>query len=100
MTKKNEWIQFFEVRLQRKLDAIKDFVIADGKTFAVADAGNSMDTLELGQGNGDGVANPGESVVILVRDQGKLWRTDLTGKRSVHQCPRHQHPEVRQLVSF
>lgn len=78
--KQNEWVQFFEIRFQRKLNALKDFVIADGKTFAVADAGNSMDTLELGRGNGDGVANPGESIVILVRDQGKLWRTDLTGK--------------------
>jgi hypothetical protein len=35
-------------------------------------------TARLGRGNGDGIANPGESIVIVVRDQNKLWRTDLT----------------------
>jgi hypothetical protein len=34
--------------------------------------------MRLGNGNGDGVANPGESIVIVVKDQNKLWRTDLT----------------------
>ena len=32
----------------------------------------------LGHGNGDGIANPGESIVILVKDQNKYWRTHLT----------------------
>ena len=32
----------------------------------------------LGAGNGDGVANPGESIVILVKDLDKYWRTHLT----------------------
>lgn len=36
------------------------------------------ETLNLGTGNGDGIANPGESIVILVKDQNKWWRTDLT----------------------
>jgi hypothetical protein len=31
----------------------------------------------LGAGNGDGVANPGESIVILVKEKGKLRRTEL-----------------------
>ena len=78
--KKNEWIEFFEVPLQPKLTGIKDFEIADGKELIVASSGNSSDTVKLGAGNGDGVANPGESIVIVVRDQGKLWRTDLVGK--------------------
>jgi hypothetical protein len=80
--KKNEWIEFFEVPLRKKLPEVKDFEIADGKTLIVAKSGNSTDTLMLGHGNGDGVANPGESIVILIKDQGKLWRTDLTVKNT------------------
>ena len=32
----------------------------------------------MGNGNGDGIANPGESIVILVKDQDKYWRTHLS----------------------
>jgi len=40
-------------------------------------SGNKEETVFLGKGNGDGIANPGESIVVLVKDQGKLWRTEL-----------------------
>lgn len=74
----NEWVDYFEIPFRKNLPEIKDFEIADGRTVTVVDGAVKTDTLLLGKGNGDGIANPGESIVILVRDQGKLWRTDLT----------------------
>lgn len=75
---KNEWIDYIEIPFRKEVPEIKDFEIADGKTFAVVDGAVKTDTLLLGKGNGDGIANPGESIVILVRNQHKLWRADLT----------------------
>jgi hypothetical protein len=74
---RNEWTEFIEIPVKNDLPEIKDFVIADGKEFIVVKSGKFSDTLLLGSGNGDGVANPGESIVILVKDQDKLWRTFL-----------------------
>ncbi len=74
---KNGWIEFIEIPVRKDLPEIKDFVIADGKEFIVAKGGNALDTILLGAGNGDGIANPGESLVILVKDQNKLWRSLL-----------------------
>jgi hypothetical protein len=74
---KNEWIDFFEIPVRKNAPEIKEFEIADGKTFTVAKGGNDSETIELGSGNGDGKANPGESIVILVKDVQKYWRTDL-----------------------
>lgn len=73
----NEWVEFFEIPIKKDLPAIKDFAIADGKIFTVAKAGTDIETILLGHGNGDGVANPGESIVLLVKDQDKYWRTHL-----------------------
>jgi len=75
---KNEWLGFFEIPVKKDLPEIKNFVIADGKTFTVAKGGIDSATILLGTGNGDGVANPGESIVLLVKDQGKYWRTLLS----------------------
>ena len=75
---KNEWVEFFEIPLKKNLPEIKDFEIADGKIFTVARAGTDIETISLGTGNGDGIPNPGESIVILVKDQNKYWRSDLT----------------------
>jgi len=77
---KNEWTEYFEIPIKKEVAEIREFVIADGKAFTVAKAGVDTATLVLGKGNGDGVANPGESIVILVKDQDKLWRADLVGK--------------------
>ena len=57
---------------------IKDFEIADGKIFTVAKSGTDVETVSLGSGNGDGIANPGESIVLFVKDQNKYWRTNLS----------------------
>jgi hypothetical protein len=44
----------------------------------VVKGGTNTETVSLGRGNGDGIANPGESIVILVKDNYKYWRTQLT----------------------
>jgi Putative esterase len=74
----NEWIVFFEIPIKKDLPEIKNFEIADGKTFTVAKEGQDTETVSLGHGNGDGIANPGESIVILVKDQNRYWRTNLS----------------------
>ena len=77
--KKHEWVEYFEIPLRKKVPEIKDFEIADGRQLTVARSGVDTATLMLGKGNGDGIANPGESIVILIKDQNKLWRADLAG---------------------
>jgi S-formylglutathione hydrolase FrmB len=74
----NQWTQFIDVPIKKDVQEIKQFEIADGRTISVARSGIDVETIQLGKGNGDGVANPGESIVVLVKDSGKLWRTDLT----------------------
>jgi len=73
----NEWVDFFELPLKKNLPEIKDFEIADGKIFTVAKGGVDSETILLGRGNADGIANPGESIVLLVKDQNKYRRTTL-----------------------
>jgi len=75
---KNEWVDFFEIPVRKDVAEIKEFEIADGKVFTVAKGGNDSETILLGSGNGDGVANPGESIIVLVKDIQKYWRTDLS----------------------
>ncbi len=73
----DEWVDFFEIPLKNNLPEIKDFEIADGRKFTVVKGGVDSETVSLGHGNGDGIANPGESIVLLVKDQNKYWRTSL-----------------------
>ncbi len=75
----NEWREFMEIPLVKELPELKDIEIADGRIVTVSKSGNETETLFLGSGNGDGVANPGESIVVLVKDMNKLWRTFLRG---------------------
>ena len=72
-----KWREFFEVPIKVSQPEFKNIVIADGKRFTVAKAGTSKTTIALGIGNGDGAANPGESIAILVDDQNNYWRTYL-----------------------
>jgi len=74
----NQWTQYIDVPVKKQVPEIKDFEIADGRTLSVAGSGIDVETILLGKGNGDGIANPGESIVVLLKDSGKLWRTDLT----------------------
>ena len=72
----NQWVEFFDVPMRRTLPEIKNFEIADGRTFTVTKSAVDSETVLLGRGNGDGVANPGESIVLLVKDQNRYWRTN------------------------
>ena len=74
----NVWTIYFEVPFKKDLPEIKSFEVADGKLLTVVNGAKDSVILRLGNGNGDGIPNPGESIVIVVRDQNKLWRTDLT----------------------
>ncbi len=74
---KQKWVEYFDVPLKRDLPEITGFLIADGKHFTVAKAGVISERVFLGQGNGDGIANPGESIVILMKYKDKYFRTDL-----------------------
>lgn len=75
---KNKWMQYVDVPIKKQVADFSAVEIADGKMVAVASSGIDVQPLTLGRGNGDGIANPGESIVMLVRDSGKLWRTSLT----------------------
>jgi hypothetical protein len=46
----------------------RDFRIADGKSFRVYQHATELQDLELGKGNGNGSANPGETFAILLPD--------------------------------
>jgi pimeloyl-ACP methyl ester carboxylesterase len=74
----NRWTQYIDVPVKKHAEEIKDFEIADGRKISVVGSGIDIETIQLGNGNGDGIANPGESIVVLAKDSGKLWRTDLT----------------------
>lgn len=47
---------------------VKDFRIADSKSFRVYQHATELQDMLLGRGNGDGRANPGETIAILLPD--------------------------------
>ena len=71
-----EWEEEFELRFKDPVDEITDFVIADGKEMTVVKAAVDSVSGIVGAGNGDGIANPGETIVILVKEGGKYLRTN------------------------
>lgn len=72
-----KWTEYIEIPVFPRLNELKNFEIADGRRVIVSARGNEIDTLILGAGNGDGIINPGESIVILVRDGNSLHRTEV-----------------------
>ncbi|HUQ67705.1 MAG TPA: alpha/beta hydrolase-fold protein [Flavitalea sp.] len=74
----NQWTEYIDVPVKKQVQEIKDFEIADGRIVSVVRSGVDIESILLGKGNGDGIANRGETIVVLVKDSGKLWRTDLT----------------------
>jgi hypothetical protein len=62
-----------EVPLLPDASPAPTFRIADGREFSVFQQGVKRASLKLGEGNGDGQANPGETLAILVPD-GDGWR--------------------------
>jgi len=74
---KHEWSELIEIPMHPGAPEFTDFEIADGRMMTVTKAGVLSETVMLGKGNGDGIANPGESIVLVVKDRGKFWRTWL-----------------------
>jgi poly(3-hydroxybutyrate) depolymerase len=75
--KGNTWEDMIDIPVMIDGPEIKDFVIADGKEFVVATAGDKTASVMLGKGNGDGIANPGETIVILIKDGERYHRALL-----------------------
>ena len=75
--KGNSWTECFELSVKKETNVNPDFAIADGRAFTVSKAGLDSQTVFLGMGNGDGIANPGESIVILIKDKNLYRRTYL-----------------------
>ena len=73
----HEWTDVIDIPVMTDGPEINDFVIADGKKFEVAAAGDDTVSVILGKGNGDGIANPGETIVILINDNGRYHRALL-----------------------
>lgn len=81
----NDFQEFsFEVPIWSFQKEKVEFMIADGKVFTVAKAGIDSAKIFLGMGNGDGVANPGESIVILVKDSGRNYRTEVSADQFIN----------------
>lgn len=74
---KNEWTEYFELPVRKDVPEITNFEVADGRKFTVWKGGIDSETVVVGHGNGDGIANPGESIEVLVKDQDKYRRTLL-----------------------
>lgn len=70
------WIQTLTLEVQRSTGQPPAFEVADGKVFDVLEHGNESNPRFLGRGNGDGIANPGETIVILLRDGDALRMTE------------------------
>ncbi len=73
----NEWSNFIEVPIRVDGPELTNVVVADGKEYVVAAAGIDSTIVFLGHGNGDGIANPGESIVVLANENGRYFRTFL-----------------------
>ncbi len=69
----NEWRHAIQVPIQKDTEMQNPIMIADGKEITYLEKGNKETTGILGIGNGDGIPNPGESIVLLVQNNGD-WR--------------------------
>jgi S-formylglutathione hydrolase FrmB len=67
----------FEIRLFPDVASLESPQIADGRGFRVQVGGNQTEERRLGIGNGDGIVNPGESFLAIVKDQGEFRWTSL-----------------------
>jgi len=65
----NSWTESIEMPICNANSEFLGIVIADGKEYNVADAGDKTAIKMLGTGNGDGIANPGETIAILLWDK-------------------------------
>ncbi|MFC1608123.1 choice-of-anchor X domain-containing protein, partial [Candidatus Latescibacterota bacterium] len=92
----NEWTEYIEVPIRTDAPEWTDFTIADGLNFTVATAGTTKTSMRLGKGNGDGIANPGESIVVLVADKEEkgLYRRNYLYTQDENVNPGGIHPRM------
>jgi hypothetical protein len=57
-----------DIALYPRAEVSKNFLIADSKSFRIYQHATELQDLALGTGNGDGRANPGETIAILLPD--------------------------------
>ncbi|NND08787.1 MAG: hypothetical protein HKN87_20625 [Saprospiraceae bacterium] len=73
----NIWKDHYDLRVRNDEDNLEgELVVADGQVLTVVSEAVDSVTEIIGVGNGDGIANPGESIVLLIRNKGKLYRTN------------------------
>jgi hypothetical protein len=75
---RQHWNQVFTLPVRRSTGQLAAFQIADGRVFDVLEHGNQTSPRFLGNGNGDGIANRGETIVILLKDGDALRMTEVT----------------------
>ncbi len=68
-----QWSSNLNINIRGDEMLEKEWTIADGRELTYAVNGSDTVTGKLGTGNGDGTANPGESIVVLAKDQ-EIWR--------------------------
>jgi S-formylglutathione hydrolase FrmB len=66
-----------EVKLYPDVSFLDGVQVADGRAFRVQARGDQIEEGIFGIGNGDAIANPGESVQVLVKDEGEFRMTSL-----------------------
>jgi S-formylglutathione hydrolase FrmB len=76
-SKGNQWEEQIELPVKQNTNQAPEYIIADGKWVTTARAGIDTEKLFLGNGNGDGFANAGESIVVLIKDGGLYRRAFL-----------------------
>ncbi len=73
----HQWQQSLVVDIKSENTTIENYEIADGRKLTFIRGGKDTVRAMIGKGNGDGIANPGESIAILVEDGGQLWPASL-----------------------
>lgn len=66
--KSNEWSESIIIPVEKNSPLNKDFLIADGRTIKIFENADDTTTVVIGHGNGDGIVNPGEHIVVLIKD--------------------------------
>jgi len=77
-SKSNTWFESILVPVTNNSSLNNDFVVADGKEVLIFEHADDTTTVFVGRGNGDGVVNPGEHIVVLFKDGRAFRRAELS----------------------
>ena len=77
-TKSNTWSEPILVPVTNNSSLIDEFVVADGKEILIFEHADDTTTAVVGRGNGDGIVNPGEHIVVLFKDGMAFRRAELS----------------------